>query len=305
MVREITFPKLGRLYGRAAWGAARSALTSNGSLKGLAVEPLRSHHPGISQEQVEAYRQLFSGDAYDGVYRRTVPSVLVHITSFPVQMALMSATDFPLPVVGMVHLRNKVDHHRPVHPDQALDVEVHAENFRPHRRGTQVDIVARVFSHADAEDAPAGTLLWTGVSTYLRRGSFIAGTVDDSPEEAPREAFDPPVKTGMWTLGADAGRQYAAVSGDYNPIHISRISAKMLGMPAAIVHGMYCAGRVLEGREPDAAGHSWSVNFYAPVTLPGRVAVSVNPIDDYDTVAVGWHPKKQRQHFTMEISAGK
>lgn len=302
MAREIAFPRLGRLYGRAAWGAARSALSSNGSLKGLAVEPVRSHHRGISPDQVEAYRQLFAGDAYDGVHRSTVPSVLVHIASFPVQMALMSAPDFPLPVVGMVHLRNQVDHHRPVFPDQPLDVEVHAENFRPHRRGTQVDIVTRVFSSEEFAQEPAGTLLWTGVSTYLRRGSFIAGTVDDSPEETPRAAFDPPVKTGMWTLGADAGRQYAAVSGDYNPIHISRFSAKLLGMPSAIVHGMYCAGRVLEGREPDEAGHSWNVDFHAPVTLPGRVAVSLDTTGGPSVRAVGWNPKKQRQHFAMEIS---
>lgn len=305
MTRTVAFPRLNSLYRRAAVDAVRSKLIPTGSLRSMTVEPVQARHPGITAEQTEAYRRLFGGEAYDGVHRRGLPSVLVHIAGFPVQMALMSADGFPLPLMGLVHLRNTVEHHQPVLPGVPLEIVAGAENFRPHRRGTQVDITVEVRRAERAQDETS--LLWSGMSTYLSRGTFIAGKpgaerAGSTSESSPSREFVPPVKTALWTLGADAGRQYAAVSGDYNPIHVSGLTAKALGMPAAIVHGMYCAARALEGREPDGAGHRWSISFEAPVTLPGRVAVAVEHLDPTSVEITGWNPKKKRRHFSAELA---
>ncbi len=286
-------------YRKAALGALTSKLSSNGDLKALSEESLETEHPGADPEQLEAYRQLFRGEAFDGVHRRSLPSVLVHILGFPLQLQLMTRDDFPLQLMGLVHLSNQVDHRRPVEAGQPLRLKAHAENLRPHRRGTQVDIVTEVFeSGADAGEESA----WRGVSTYLSRGVYLAGRPERETESrAGRSGFAPPAKTGLWTLGADEGRRYAAVSGDYNPIHLSGLSAKVLGMPSAIVHGMYSAARMLEGREPEQAGHRWSISFEAPVTLPGKVAVSVGKPDDQTQIFTGWNPKKGRRHFSGEL----
>lgn len=47
-----------------------------------------------------------------------------------------------------------------------------------------------------------------------------------------------PNPTALWQLGVDTGRAYASVSGDFNPIHLSVLSAKALGMRRSIAHGM-------------------------------------------------------------------
>lgn len=354
-------PNLSRLYGRAALGAAVSRIGSNGSLGTLPEEAVLVDHPGASWEQAEQHRRLFGGEVFDGVHRRSLPSVLIHTLGFPVQMALMAQEEFPLPLIGLVHLANEVEHRRPVEPEQPVRIRVHAERLRPHRRGTQVEIVTEVLP-ADADPAAGGEhtdpgnsggsrdqeVLWRGVSVYLGRGVHLGahdedagapeGDADDGGPESPgsgsagsgsaetssagtsgagsgaargdapgsqpergRGAFVPPRKTGEWRLGADAGREYAALSGDYNPIHLTGITAKALGMPSAIVHGMYSAARMLEGREPEEAGHRWSVVFEAPVRLPGRVAFGVEQPDERTQILTGWNPRKRRRHFRGEL----
>ncbi|WP_150462566.1 MaoC family dehydratase [Nesterenkonia ebinurensis] len=290
--RRIPLPELGRLYRKAVLDAVKSKLSTTGSLKALPKQPVLADHPGITQEQAEAYRQLVHGEAFDGVHRTSLPSVLVHIAGFPVQMALMSQRNFPLPLLGMVHLSNQVHHRKPVTAGQPLQILARAENLTAHRRGTQVDIVVEVSAE--------GEVLYTSTSVYLGRGTYLFEKPAAAP--APREEFLPPAKTALWTLGADAGREYAAVSGDYNPIHLTGITAKALGQKRAIVHGMYSAARMLEGREPETAGHRWSIEFSAPVTLPGKVAFAAEQIDEKTQRFSGWNPRKARPHFTGELT---
>lgn len=303
MTRTIELPKLSSLYGRAAADAVRSKVTSGGGLRGLSVEPVVAQHPGISQTQAEQYRQLVAGEAFDGTHRTSLPSVLVHIAAFPVQMGLMSGKDFPLPLMGMVHLANEVEHHKPISPETPLQIRAAAENFRPHRKGTQVDISVEIYPQdVDVDSADEATLLWSGVSTYLGIGAYVAGKSEGEQTRRGQGDFTPPRKTGQWSLGAGAGREYAAVSGDYNPIHVSGIAAKALGQRGLILHGMYSAGRMLEGREPEGAGHRWSIDFEAPVALPGKVAFAVEQISESTQRFTGWNSRKNRRHFTGELT---
>lgn len=300
MTRTIPLPRLSQLYGRAVVETVRSRLSSNGNLKALPAEAIRVEHPGISTAQLEEYRQLFHGEVFDGSHRSSLPSVLVHIAAFPVQMALMSDDSFPLPLMGMVHLSNHVEHRMPISAEQPLQILVRAENLQPHRRGTQLDLIVEIYPESvDIEEATAADLLWRGVSTYLGRGHYLAGKPEG--EKPAREEFTPPQKTGMWSLSAGTGRQYAAVSGDYNPIHVSTLTAKALGMPKAIVHGMYAAGRMLEGREPEQAGHQWGISFESPMTLPGKVAFSADPVGEKAWKFTGWNPRKGKLHFLGEL----
>ena len=66
------------------------------------------------------------------------------------------------------------------------------------------------------------------------------------------------------------------MSGDFNPIHLSVLSAKALGMRRSIAHGMYLASRALAdvgAAKGDA--FTWDVAFEAPVFLPCRVALEI------------------------------
>ena len=78
-----------------------------------------------------------------------------------------------------------------------------------------------------------------------------------------------------WRIPDDAGRRYAKVSGDVNPIHLSGLTAKAFGFKRAIAHGMWVKARVLgalSGRLPDEL--SLDVSFRKPLLLPSTVTLS-------------------------------
>ena len=60
------------------------------------------------------------------------------------------------------------------------------------------------------------------------------------------------------------------MSGDHNPIHLHALSAKALGFPRAIAHGMWTKARCLASlRLPDA--FAVDVRFKKPILLPSKV----------------------------------
>jgi acyl dehydratase len=75
-----------------------------------------------------------------------------------------------------------------------------------------------------------------------------------------------------WNLQGDLGRRYAAVSGDYNPIHVHPLSARLFGFPSAIAHGMWTKARCLAALS-DQLPESFTVEaaFRKPILLPATV----------------------------------
>jgi acyl dehydratase len=300
-------PALAGLYRDAAWGAVRR-IGRQGALRGDRVRqgpgrqapagalPQVRHRVngvGVDRDRLTAFQHLVGQAARD-----TVPSAHVHTLAFPVAMSLMSRPDFPLPLLGMVHLSNTVAQARALRAQERFDVAAYAENLLPHRSGTSVDIVTEV--------SVEGTRIWTGRSVYLARsGGNSAGTGGEQAR-GPRAAFSPPVPTAQWNLQSDTGRRYAAVSGDWNPIHLSALSARALGMKRPIAHGMYLAARLVEHVEPTAPeALEWGIDFTRPVLLPGTLALSVRqgepsgtPAGSRRSEATGWRPGASRPSFT-------
>lgn len=287
-------PSLGRLYARGAAASGRLVLARRLGRAPVDLPEVAYLVAGVQADpaHLTAYQHLIGESASD-----VLPAGFVHVLTFPVATALMARPDFPLPLAGLVHLANHVTHAVPVRLGQALDVRAWAEGLAAHRTGTTVDLVTEVRLAGPAREPGDGPVVWRGVSTYLAKGTHLlprGATVEE------RAAFVPPVPTGRWDLDAGTGRRYAAVSGDRNPIHLSALSAKALGFPRAIAHGMDTAARALAtvgAARGDA--FTWSVEFAAPVLLPGTVAVRVAEDDGPGAGHryAGWHPRTGRLHL--------
>ncbi|MGH3758690.1 MaoC family dehydratase [Actinophytocola sp.] len=198
-----------------------------------------------------------------------LPATYPHLLTFPLQVKLMAAGDFPFPLAGSVHVANRITLTRPLLLGDELELRVRVANLRDHPRGKQFDMI----SEALVGGAGGGEVVWTDVSTYLRRGG-------GSGSSGPRERREPPTPTAIWRVPADIGRRYGEVSGDRNPIHLHQLTAKMFGYPRAIAHGMWTKARCLaafEGRLPDA--YTVDVRFKTPVPLPARVGFAAGPDD--------------------------
>jgi acyl dehydratase len=248
-------PRLGTLYLRAVvtarLGGGGALPDTELVLAGQTVDP----------EHLAAYVRVC-----DGSLRDRLPATYPHMLAFPLQVQLLADRQFPLPLPGLVHLRNVITQHRPIRAVEPLTLRVHADRLAAHPKGAQVDLVAV----ADVD----GERVWSSRSTYLARGSDASGapasaTVDIASEP---QVEIPDGQAAVWHVSGDIGRRYAAVSGDVNPIHLNALAAKAFGFPRAIAHGMWCKARALaaiEARLPD--GFTVDVAFRKPVLLPSTV----------------------------------
>jgi hypothetical protein len=118
--------------------------------------------------------------------------------------------------------------------------------------------------------------VWEETSTNLARGPRDDSV--DSPE-GPLDSAGL-AATATWQLRGDLGRRYGAISGDLNPIHVHRVSAKLFGFPAAIAHGMWTTARCLAQLGPELAdAFAVEVAFKRPVLLPARVVFAEGRTD--------------------------
>lgn len=290
-------PSLSKLYVNAAATAARRRVL--GTHAGAGLPGVRHEVRGVTVavETLTAYQHLIGETASD-----VLPAGFVHALAFPLAMSVMNRDDFPLPLLGMIHLENRVVQNAPLRFTETLDIQTWAENLRGHRAGTQLDLVAEV--RRAGEDAVS----WRGVSSYLAKGVFLPG-IDKPTAAAAAAEFSAPDPTALWQLGVDTGRAYAAVSGDFNPIHLSVLSAKALGMRRSIAHGMYLASRALADVGAARGDRfSWNVAFEAPVFLPARVALGISTGQDADGAwrcsdFVAWNSRSGRKHFSGSVTA--
>lgn len=221
----------------------------------------------VQPKQLHAYRQLcrFVNDG-------RLPATYPHIMAFNLQLQLMTAEQFPFPLLGLVHLHNRIDVIRPLGGIESLRMAVHADNLQPHPKGGTFDLVT--------EAADGIGVLWRETSRMLVRGLKLDGDpveAAETAETAEDQASSLPEVT-RWYADSDIGRRYAKVCGDYNPIHLSAPSAQLFGFPTAIAHGMWSkamAMAALHGHLPHS-GYWFEVDFHKPVRLPSEVVLSAS-----------------------------
>lgn len=266
-------PNLAPLYLKAAV----TGLTRRGG-ELPSTEYLR-HDITVDREHLAEYARVCGSGIRD-----ELPITYPHVLSFPASMRLMTDSDFPFPLVGLVHVANTIHQRRPLLADERLSQRVYATRLRPHRKGTQFDVVT--------ETSAAGEVVWWEISTYLRRGRPQEEAVPETTGTA--QPGDP---VARWRVPADIGRRYAAVSGDRNPIHLHALTAKAFGFPRAIAHGMWSQARCLAALADRAPGAcTVEVAFQKPVLLPAHVEFALRGHDaGWDFALLG---KGGKTHLT-------
>lgn len=256
-------PSILPLYARAA-----APMVPGASLlpflpgRGKEIPEIELELPGVRSDpdKVAAYARV-CGFALRDSLPPTYPMVL----AFPLHMAVMADGSFPFGAVGLVHVENRIEQRRPIGLDEELTLRVRPTKLKPHPKGQTFSLLTKVLS--------GRRIAWESTSTMLRREHGA-----DGPQTGHMDTFAarrPPEGWGAgaeWRLAGDLGRRYGAVSGDRNPIHMHALTAKPLGFPRAIAHGMWTKARclaALESRLPDA--FAVDVRFRKPILLPARV----------------------------------
>jgi acyl dehydratase len=226
-------------------------------------------------------------------YGDNVPLTYPFALTFPTVMTLVTGFDFPFAAMGSIHLENHITQHRPIKVTDKVNMAVHAENLREHRRGLLVDLVTDV--------SVGNEVAWHQVTTFLHQQRTSLANEPKPPVQ--KQPKLPPPKA-LLRITPGQIRRYAAIGGDHNPIHTNPVGARLFGFPTVIAHGMFTAAAVLANLEatlPDAV--RYSVRFGKPVLLPATAGLYVDQVEDGWDVSVR-NMGKGYPHLTGTLRSG-
>jgi acyl dehydratase len=167
-----------------------------------------------------------------------IPLTYWNVFSFRMLISLLTHNLFPLPLLGGVHVRSLIRQHRSMPRNNAVyDVQMRVADVQPHKRGTEVDFLCEVRMHGSRHvywDVTTTILCFHARSKAERKmlAAQAAGN-EFTASAGDVECFRVPLQ-----LQHNLGRQYAPLTGDINPIHMSAMCARMLGFKRTVVHGM-------------------------------------------------------------------
>lgn len=192
----------------------------------------------------------------------TLPVSYPHILAFPLHLKILTSDEFPFPLLGLVHVSNEISQYRPIELTESLDCACSLTESRKLEKGTEFDIHTQMTAN--------GELLWESTSTMLKRDQ----SKSSEKKASPAEAIDFNAQhVDQWKVASNIGRRYARVSGDFNFIHLHKISAMLFGFNNAIAHGMWSKARTIASLESQLPSGAFkvAVKFKLPLFLPATV----------------------------------
>lgn len=239
----------------------------------LAVE-----HPAIlpDADRVRRYLQVTGGAGIAGTRDGRVPLPPTYSALWETALALelLSLDDSLLPSRGLVHTESELVSVRPLYVDDRVRCRVELERAEPTGRGTRLTLQCRGWN-GSGQLCQENTL-----QVLLPRAD---GGAERGAERRAPEALDEAEWRELcsWELPASAGRRYARVSGDYNPIHLWGWSSRLLGFDRPVLHGFCTEAMVahalverLMGGDPTSL-RRLRIAFRSPLFLPARARLVI------------------------------
>jgi acyl dehydratase len=229
--------------------------------------------PGIDAAHMARYRQALG---FEGSH---LPLTYCYLLAQRAHLATMLGAAFPFRLVGAIHVDNQLSAGIGTAPDGPLELDTVVRVAPPAPNGA-------VHALLDTRATRGGGLVFACSSTYL----VVRGRRTGRPAAAATAADTPALAAiAEWRLTPASGRAYAALSGDWNPIHLWPWSARLMGLKQPIIHGMHTLGRVCAELER-AGGRPLSQlggRFRAPVELGRSLALAASLEEGRYTVGAG------------------
>ena len=202
-----------------------------------------------------------------------LPITYPHVIAGSMHMNMMTNKVFPIRLLGSLHLKNRIVQIRQIARTELIDIDANVGGFRLTNSGVEFDLVTNVKVNNE--------LVWQETSTFLVRGKFGGKENPSSTKSFELESLSDTTVLGKWHIPESRGREYAKISGDYNPIHMSPWAAKMFGFKRDIAHGFGVVAQAIEQSKAltkistdDAI--QMDVVFKGPVFLGSDVTIHQN-----------------------------
>lgn len=212
----------------------------------------------VDRAALDRYRtQLGSRDPF--------PLAYIYVLAQPAHFHLINHPDFPVRSMGLVHADNRIERLAAIDPDAPLALDLQLVGDRARRRGREFALRTTL-----TQDGREVVRMDSGIYTRVR-----GAPRDPAGEHAAPVDPQPGVRLAPLDFAASFGRRYARVSGDYNPIHLSRWLARPFGYRRAIAHGIGAMARIDAALEAQDGGSSrlLEIHFRRPLELPGQTSL--------------------------------
>lgn len=154
-----------------------------------------------------------------------LPLLYPHVFGFRLPMAVLTHPRFPVPIWGVLQIRNHILQHRPIAVDATLDFETQLAAQRTVDKGVEFDLHTTV--------RVTGALAWESLLTfYARRRHGESG----SPSPLARAPTPPTAVVAEWNMVDAEHWRFGSYTGDYNGIHAWDWYARKFGFPRALYH---------------------------------------------------------------------
>lgn len=259
---------------------------------GTSITPieLEARRVKLSPGHLQRYRNVCAAPAGAGL-----PPAYLHAVAMPMHMQLFVARDFPVKVLGLIHLRNTIRVYRSIDAQAPLRLSVHFDTMRLTDAGQEYDFTTRYERD--------GELVWEEISTMFARGNTPTKTEGGKRPSIERSAH-PQNGTDTQTLevAENTGWRYARVSGDFNPIHLTARTAEMFGFKQAVAHGMWSLGRCLGAAAAHLPAERIQIDtqFKLPVYLPSQALARTWDVDGGAEISM-CTMRGDRLHLAMQV----
>lgn len=237
----------------------RSAITRKPKTKNPVFPELRFEVKGVETKakKLGSYNEVCGFGSDTSKLSVTYP----HAPIFALHLSLMLHKDFPFAPMGLLHMRNSITQHRAIQVGERMDIAAFLSGSRRTDKGWEFDISSEVRVGEE--------LVWEETGVFLYRAPQKGAKKNPPPEP---ETF---ASVKAIELPSGLGRAYAKVSGDYNPIHLTNPTAKLLGFKKMVIHGMWsktrCVSALVDGIDSEAL--QIDCEFKTPIFLPATVAL--------------------------------
>ena len=225
---------------------------------------------------------------------KVLPPAYLHVVAMPVHMQLFIARNFPVKVLGLIHLRNTIRVLKNIGVDAPLRLRVYFDTMRLTDFGQEYDFLTQYERD--------GEVVWEEVSTMFARGNAPPKEGAKRPSIERSMHPDSGVYSESVDIAPDTGWRYANISGDFNPIHLTARTAKMFGFKQSVAHGMFSLGRCLGSAAPHLPEGKIQVDtqFKLPVYVPSQAIVRHWAVDRGLDISM-CTTRGDRLHLAMQV----
>ncbi|MBY5991872.1 MaoC family dehydratase [Ferrimonas balearica] len=198
-------------------------------------------------------------NAFCGFDADTLPLSYLFVATQPIQLVMLTDKEMPVQPLGMIHLGVGFEVLTEMDADGVYDVVMKVGEQGTTEKGLEFELVGEFYQgETCCARYTSRCLLRLPAEGGRRRRRAGA--------RAPKVEYDWQTLETL-ALAPQVARGYARISGDYNPIHLHRITAKPFGFDAPIAHGMYMVAKMLSAVKTPLKGASF--DFKRPVLMPG------------------------------------